>query len=75
MAAQTQTPLSILRRRKVEAKTGLSRSSIYEGIKAGTFPSPIPIGAKAVGWVEEEINDWLRDRIAVRNARTQAEQS
>lgn len=58
--------LSILRRREVEARTGLSRSSIYLRIAAGdTFPSPIKLGGgRAVGWIEEEIETWLRQQIA-----------
>lgn len=64
MAAQLQTALTILRRKQVEARTGLSRSTIYERIRAGTFPAPVSLGAKAVGWVESEISDWLADQIA-----------
>lgn len=63
MAAQLQTALTILRRPQVEARTGLSRSSIYDRIKQGTFPAPISLGAKAVGWIESEIDDWLNARI------------
>jgi len=59
----------IARRKKVEARTGLSRSSIYAGIKAGTFPKPIQLGRQSVGWLESEIDAWLRERIAAsRNA-------
>ena len=63
MAAQIQTALTILRRKQVEARTGLSRSTIYERIKAGTFPAPISIGAKAVGWIESEIDSWLTAQV------------
>lgn len=63
MAAQLQTALTILRRKQVEARTGLSRSSIYDRIKQGTFPAPISLGAKAVGWIESEIDAWLNARI------------
>ena len=59
MAAKYDNPPTILRRKKVEARVGLSRSTIYERIKAGTFPRPVSIGAKAVGWIESEIDEWL----------------
>ena len=59
----TDTKLTILRRRQVEARTGLSRSSIYDFIKAGNFPSPVALGARAVGWVESDIDAWLQSRI------------
>lgn len=56
-------PVGILRRPQVEARTGLSRSTIYQRIKDRTFPSPISLGSKAVGWLEHEIDDWLQQRI------------
>lgn len=58
--------MRVLRRRDVESKTGLSRSSIYAGISAGTFPKPIPLGKKAVGWVEAEVTAWIDYCIAQR---------
>ena len=63
MAAQIQSALTILRRKQVEARTGLSRSTIYDRIKAGTFPAPISLGEKAVGWIESEVNGWLAAQI------------
>lgn len=63
MAAQLQTTLTILRRKQVEARTGLARSTIYDRMKAGTFPAPINLGEKAVGWIESEIDAWLNAQI------------
>ena len=63
MASQLQTALAILRRPQVEARTGLARSTIYDRIKAGTFPAPVSLGEKAVGWVESEIDAWIAARI------------
>lgn len=55
---------NILRRKQVEARTGLSRSTIYAHITEGTFPRPINlVGGRAVGWIESEINEWLESRI------------
>ena len=59
----------ILRRKEVEEITGLSRSSIYLRIQRGTFPAPIKLGARAVGWLEQEIEAWLEARVSERNAR------
>jgi prophage regulatory protein len=57
----------ILRRREVEHRTGLSRSTLYSRIQEGTFPRPISLGTRAVGWVEREIDDWLTACIENRN--------
>ena len=59
MANTNQQQLSILRRKQVEDRTGLSRSTIYLRIQEGTFPRPISLGARAVGWLEHEIEAWL----------------
>ena len=65
MTEQIQNVLSILRRKQVQARTGLSRSTIYARIAAGTFPRPIDLGGgRAVGWIEGEVEAWLRTRIA-----------
>ncbi len=49
----------ILRRPDVEAVTGLSRSTIYKWMDEGSFPKPVKLGPRAVGWREADINDWL----------------
>lgn len=67
MAKTNQEKLSILRRKQVEKKTGLSRSTIYLRVKEGTFPRPINLGARAVGWLENEIEAWLMARMEIRN--------
>ena len=56
----------ILRRPAVEAQVGLSRSTLYDQMRAGKFPRPVPIGLKAVGWLESDISKWLEERIAER---------
>ena len=67
MAKVTQQSLRILRRKQVENRTGLSRSTIYLRLQEGTFPKPISLGPRAVGWLENEIDEWLVERIEKRN--------
>ena len=67
MANTNQEKLSILRRKQVEKRTGLSRSTIYLRIQEGTFPKPINLGERAVGWLENEIEAWLAARIELRD--------
>jgi prophage regulatory protein len=54
---------NILRLPQVKKSTGLSRSTIYLRIAEGTFPKPVGLGGRAVGWLEAEIQDWLQQRI------------
>lgn len=53
----------ILRLPSVKLRTGLSRSTIYVRVTQGTFPVPISLGARAVGWLEAEIEAWLATQI------------
>ena len=52
MSNSIQQGISILRCKQVQARTGLARSTIYLNIKSGTFPRPVPLGVRAVGWIE-----------------------
>lgn len=47
-----------LRRKEVEAATGLSRSAIYRRIANGTFPAPQDLGGNTVRWPESAIDEW-----------------
>jgi prophage regulatory protein len=58
--------MRILRLRDVKAKTGLSDSTIYELIARSEFPMQLKLGPKAVGWVEPEIDAWIKDKMDAR---------
>ena len=52
--------LTILRRREVERRTGLSRTSLYDRIASHNFPRPVNLGGgQSVGWYEHEVDAWL----------------
>ncbi len=53
---------TILRRPEVEARTGLSRSTIHLMMSRGEFPKPLRLGARTVGWPEAAIGEWLNSR-------------
>ena len=59
-------PDLVLRLPAVLARVGLSRSSIYRAISAGQFPKPVSLGARAIGFLESEIDEWLRQRVEAR---------
>jgi len=54
----------VLRRKQVQARTGLARSTIYQYMKDGAFPKPVQLGPRAVGWIEADISAWIAQRIA-----------
>jgi prophage regulatory protein len=44
-------------------KVPLGKSTIYAYVKAGKMPAPIKLGDRAVGWIESEIDAWLKERV------------
>jgi len=58
------TLTEILRRKQVQQKTGLPRSTMYALIKSGEFPKPIRLTSKrAVGWLESEVDSFIQKKI------------
>lgn len=55
-------PGKLLRLPLVQDLTGFGKSSIYSGVRAGTFPAPVRLSARAVGWREADIFRWINER-------------
>lgn len=53
----------ILRFREVKEMVGLGKTTLYARIKEGSFPKPISLGGRAVGWIKSEVVAWLVARI------------
>ena len=65
MKTSNYVPPRILLMPLLQQKVGLCKASIYNRIKDGTFPRPISLGGKSVGWLESEIDQWIEQcRIA-----------
>ena len=60
----------LLRLPQVIERTGLGRSSIYDKIRARTFPAAVPLTSTARAWRSDEIENWIAERIAARDAKT-----
>ncbi|MGN7836324.1 helix-turn-helix transcriptional regulator [Acinetobacter sp. 22323] len=54
----------LIRRKEVQAKTGLGASSIYALMSEGKFPKPITLSIRRVAWIESDIDLWIAERIA-----------
>ena len=61
---KTTNQKRVLRMRESCLKVGLGQSSLYDLINRGIFPKPFPLvpGGRAVGWLEEDIDQWILDR-------------
>jgi prophage regulatory protein len=59
--------VKMVRLKQVVRYTGLGRSTIYKMVALGEFPKQAKISLRAVGWVEQEIIDWLKRRVEDRD--------
>lgn len=60
-----EMPRKILRLPIVLDRTGLSHSTVYQRIAEGSFPKPVSLGGRAVGWIETEVEEWIARQIEV----------
>ncbi|MCC7286476.1 MAG: AlpA family transcriptional regulator [Burkholderiaceae bacterium] len=58
----TDTPRVFARLPAVIQATGLGRSTIYRLVARGTFPSPVHLGPRAVGWRWSDLDQWSASR-------------
>jgi prophage regulatory protein len=47
--------------------SGLSRSSVYSLAQQGKFPKPLKLSKRSSAWVEDELKEWIAERIKARN--------
>ncbi len=52
----------MLRVPAVEARTGLSRVTIWRRVRAGTFPPPVELGVNSIGWLDKIITAWVESQ-------------
>jgi prophage regulatory protein len=51
----------LIRSREVQAITGLPKSSLHNMARAGRFPAPLKLGARAVAWREQDVQTWIEN--------------
>jgi len=64
----TAAPPRLLRLKEVQERVGMSKTTIYDRIKAHSFPAPVHLGTMAA-WVESEVDAWIIDRINERDSK------
>jgi prophage regulatory protein len=61
-------PRRIIRLPQVLDRIGGGKSRFLQDVKEGRAPRPVPLGLRAVGWVEDEIDAMIDARVAERDA-------
>jgi len=56
----------LMRIRKVLQLSGLSRATLYREIKSHAFPAPVKLSSRSVGWLQDDVTQWLEARITQR---------
>ena len=71
----TPAPARLIREKDIRHFAPWGRTQLAEKIKRGEFPAPIRLSAsgRAKAWIEAEILQWQRDRIAARDLAKTAE--
>jgi prophage regulatory protein len=54
--------MNLLSSKEVQKRTGLSSVTIWRQERAGEFPERVNITPSRVGWIEEEIDEWIASR-------------
>ena len=54
--------VQILRVKDVLATLNIGRTSLWRWRRSGSFPAPIQLGARMIGWQRSEVEQWLGER-------------
>jgi len=72
MPSNRTVPLALLKLPRVLERTGLSRTELYRLVREQRFPRPVKLGMRGNAWPAHEIQTWIADRMAERDARAAA---
>lgn len=56
--------IRLIRMPEVLSKTGFKKSWLYLLISSDSFPKPIKLGIRSVAFIEEEVDQWIADKIS-----------
>ena len=66
--------MRILRKNEIKDKVGLSSVTLWRLERAGKFPSRVQLGPRCVGWLENDVDEWLKSRPKVYTENTEGKQ-
>ncbi len=71
--APTHHSLKIIRVKDVAQKVGIARSTLYDWLNSDSprfdcsFPKPIYLNKRSIGWIELEIDNWIESKMTARH--------
>ncbi len=60
--------MKVLRKKEVLERAGIGRSMLHVLINKNAFPIPVKLSARRVGWLEHEIDAWIKEKIDARDS-------
>ncbi|MEO5334190.1 MAG: AlpA family phage regulatory protein [Magnetococcus sp. YQC-5] len=63
---EVSQPDPVLKRKRVQELTSLPTSTLYAWVVRGSFPSPVRLGVRSVGWRLSDVQNWLDSRVSTR---------
>jgi prophage regulatory protein len=63
-----ETRTKLIKLPEVIEITTLSRASVYRLIAENRFPEQVKLSTRACAWVEQDVLDWVNDRINSRSS-------
>ncbi|MDN3560869.1 helix-turn-helix transcriptional regulator [Vreelandella neptunia] len=54
---------TLIRRPEVLKRCAFSSTTLHRLIHANDFPSPVQLSERSVAWVENEVDEWIVERI------------
>lgn len=64
--------MRLIKLKEVLHITGLSRSTVYRFMSSGGFPMKVELGGNSVAWVENEVEEWISEKIGKRDTASTA---
>ncbi len=55
--------MKFLRKQQTADRVGYSPSHLMRLVREGKFPQPVPLGPNAVVFVEDEVLEWMQERV------------
>ncbi len=67
-ASATIGDVTLIGCKDVVKRTSISRAGVYRMVSAGAFPRPVPVYGSRIAWIKAEVDDWIAQRVAQRDA-------
>ncbi|WP_414646929.1 helix-turn-helix transcriptional regulator [Comamonas sp. UBA7528] len=71
MPTTASTPLNLLRANQVCSKLRISKTTLYAKLDKSSkyydpeFPKQIKLGVSSVGWIEQQVDQWITNKLLI----------